>query len=214
MIIRGYISIYLYLGIILLVADILKKKYNVKETLTRKIVHISVSFCYVILFAYFKNTIHLIIPPITFIILNYISYKKVLFKGMELEDKSLGTVYYPISVFILALITYFYNGFYPYFGIGLFCMGLGDGFAPIIAEKIKSKKIYKDKTLSGSLTVFIISILITLAFNSMFVIGYSISDILIIGVGSFVLELIGIKGLDNLYLPLGIAFLSFSLGGF
>ena len=209
MIVKGYIYTYLYIFLILGIASLLYKKGN--GTYTRKIIHIGVSFSYVIFYKYFGNSIHIIIPPITFIILNYISYKKGTFKTME-EINSPGTVYYAISSFILALITYLYPAFYPYFGIGLFVMAFGDGFAPIIGKNIKGIKIYKDKTLAGSITVMIISLIVILIFNQLFSLNYNIWKIGLISIVSVFLEIIGKKGLDNLSLPLGVALVSFLLG--
>jgi len=209
MIIKGYIFTYLYIFLIIGLSSLLYKKGN--GTITRKIIHIGVAFYYVIAYHYFKTSIHLIVPPISFVILNYISYKKNIVKSME-EEASPGTVYYALSVFILALITYFKNDFYPYFGIGLFIMAFGDGIAPITGKYLKSKKIYQDKTLFGSLTVFILSIVVVCIFNHIFKINYSIIKIILIGIFSTVLEIIGKKGLDNLSLPLGSSLISYLLG--
>ena len=132
---------------------------------------------------------------------------------MENNKSSLGTIYYPISVSIMALITYFYNDFYPYFGIGLFAMAFGDGLAPIISEKIKSRKIYKNKTIIGTLSVFIVSMIVVLIFNNYFKLDLSIIKIMFIAISSSFLELIGINGLDNLYLPIGLSIISFIIGG-
>lgn len=212
MIVKGYIFTYLYLILLLLITDILHKKFNVSEIITRKIVHIFVSFCWVILYVYFKNTIHIIVPPITFIIVNYISYKKNIFKGMENDDNSIGTVLYPVSVLIMCIITYFEPKYYLAFGIGLFIMAFGDGLAPIIARKIKSNKLINDKTISGSLTVFVVSILVMLMFDTIFKIGFNIVQYLIIAILSTILELIGTKGLDNLYIPLGVSIIIYLMG--
>ncbi|MBU0493563.1 MAG: DUF92 domain-containing protein, partial [Chloroflexi bacterium] len=47
---------------------------------------------------FYPNAYFAIIPPLSFIVLNYISYRREVFKAMELEDKgNLGTVYFPIS---------------------------------------------------------------------------------------------------------------------
>ena len=209
MIIKGYIYVYLYIFIVFGVASLLYKNGN--GSLTRKIIHIGVAFYYVFFYKYFGSSIHIVIVPLTFIILNYISYKKSILKSME-EDSSPGTVYYAISSFILAVITYLYPEFYPYFGIGLFVMAFGDGLAPIVGNMIKSKRIYGDKTLSGSLTVFSLSIVIVVIFNSLFNLDLNVLKIIIIGLVSLGLELIVKKGLDNLSLPLGVALVSFGLG--
>lgn len=212
MIVKGYIFTYLYLALVLFISFILNKYFNVREIITRKIIHISISFCYVIFYKYFGSTIHVIVPPITFIILNYISYKKDLFKGMEGSVKSLGTVYYPISVFIMGLATYFDPSFYPYFGIGLFAMAFGDGFAPLIAGYLRSMKIYDNKTLVGSLTVFVITFVLCILFGYSFNLNFKIIDILLVSFSSVTLEMIGKRGLDNLYLPLGVSLVGYLLG--
>ncbi len=209
MILKGYILTYGYILLILVITSILHKK--ISGILTRKIIHVGISFCFIIFYKYFGCTFNIMVPPFTFIILNYISYKKGLLKSME-ENKSPGTVYYAVSVFIMCLITYFNNDFYPYFGIGLFVMAFGDGFAPIVSHYIKSMKIYKDKTLVGSLTVFIISIIVVLIFNKIFSLNYEYFKIILIGIISLLLELIGRKGIDNLLLPLGVSIISYLLG--
>ena len=209
MIVKGYIYTYLYIFLVLGVASLLYKKGN--GGVTRKIIHIGVSFYYVFFYKYFGTSIHIIIVPITFIILNYISYKKNILKSME-EENSPGTVYYAVSSTILAIVTFFYPKFYPYFGIGLFTMALGDGFAPIIGKSIKSKKIYGDKTLAGTLTVIIISIIVLVVFDKIFGINYKIYEIIVISIWSGLLEVLSKKGLDNLSLPLGIALISWWFG--
>lgn len=209
MILKGYIFTYLYIFTIIGLSSLIYKKGNGKYT--RKIIYIGVAFFYIISYKYFGTTIHMIIPPLSFIILNYISYKKSIIKSME-ENNSPGTVYYALSVFILALITYFRNDFYPYYGIGLFTMALGDGIAPIISSFIKSKKIYNDKTLAGSITVLIVSIIVGCIFNQFFILNFKIWEIIIIGIISSLLELLGKKGIDNLTLPLGVSIVSFVLG--
>lgn len=211
MIIKGYLFTYLYLIFILVFTYFLSGKLNIRKKITRKVTHILVTFCVVIMFYYFKYSIHMIIPPITFIILNYISYKRNIFKGME-DGNSLGTVYYPISVFIMSLLTYLNNDLAPAYAIGLFSMGLGDGFAPLVAGYLKSRKIINNKTIIGSLTVLIISSLVALFFSYYFRLDYNLLKILIIGISASLIELIGIKGLDNLYLPLGIFLIVIILG--
>ena len=211
MIVKGYVYTYLYLLLVFGISYIINKKSN--ALISRKFIHIAPSFCFIIFYKYLRNSFHLLVVPLTIIIFNYVSYKKKLLKPME-EESSLGTVYYAVSIFIFGLITYLNNNFYCYFGIGWFIMAFADGAAPIIGKYIKSPKIYKDKTLNGSLTVFGVAVVVCVIFNVIFNIGYSVFDIIIIGISSFILELIGVKGFDNITLPLGVAFISYLLGGF
>ena len=209
MIIKGYILTYLLILVILIIAKLLYIRSN--GTLTRKFIHISVSFCYVIFYKYFGTSIHILLASFSFIVLNVLSYKYDIVKEME-EKKSLGTIYYAISIFLMSLITYFKHDFYIAFGIGLFILGFGDGFAALFGQMIKSPKIYKDKTLIGTLTVFIMSILVMLVFNYIFGINFSIIKIIIVGIVASLLELFGTKGIDDLYLPLGVSGLVYLLG--
>ena len=211
MILLGYLFTYLYIIFILLFTIFLNKKYNVKKDITRKIIHILVTFSWIIMNYFFKYTYHMIIPPLTFIIFNYISYKYNFLKSME-NSESKGTIYYPVSVLLMAIFTFYNNNFAPAYAIGLFCMGLGDGFAPLIANSIKSKKIINNKTVSGSISVLIITLIVVLIFNYYFNLNFSLFEFLTIAVIATLIELIGVKGLDNLYLPLGISFLVYILG--
>ena len=214
-IVLGYALTYIYIFGVLLLTNILKKKKNYSDETSRKIVHVLVTFNWIIMIYFFSDTWHLIIPPVTFLILNYISYKKDIFKVMELNDKknnSLGTVYYPISTIILSVLTVIDSRFIAPYGIGMFCMGLGDGLAPYFGHKFKSHvfRIFgHEKTLYGSLTVFIFSILASIIFTLYFNLPLTIIEIIVISFIGSVLELIGVKGLDNLFLPLGTAILSY-----
>lgn len=209
MIIKGYILTYLYILLLLVIAKLLYIRHD--GTLTRKFIHIGVSFCYVIFYKYFGTSIHLLLASFSFIILNVLSYKYDIVKEME-EKKSLGTVYYAISIFVMALITYFKHDFYISFGVGLFVLAFGDGFACLFGQKIKSPKIYKDKTLVGTLTVFIMSIIVMVVFNHIFGISYGIIKIIVISIIASLLELFGVKGIDDLYLPIGVSILYYLLG--
>ncbi len=203
MIILGYILTYLYLLLVLIVSQVLYNKYKVKKIITRKIVHIFIAFVWFIMYYFFKDSIHIIVPPFTFIFLNYLSYKKNIFKSIE-NKESFGTIYYPISVFIMALLTYIFPNLIGGYAIGLFSMALGDGLAPLIASRFKTIKLINNKTISGSFTVFFVTIMVCLFFNIYLELDYNILTLFIISVCASLIELIGIKGLDNLYLPLGI----------
>lgn len=205
-----YILVFAYIFIILGISGLLKKKKILSDEGNRKLVHILVSGAYIIMYKVIYININIIIIPLLFAIINYISNKKNIFKGMEISTrKSYGTVYYPISMAIMATITYFKPEFYPYYGIGLFIMAFADGFAPIIGNKIKSKKVLNtDKTVVGSITVFIISIIVIVIFNRIFNLELELFKILILGIYSTAVELVSSK-YDNLLLPLATSLLAY-----
>lgn len=205
-----YIITFFYIFIILFISAVLKNKKIISEETSRKMVHILVSFAYIIMYKIIYININIVIIPAIFILINFISYKKNIFKGMEITSrKSMGTIYYPMSMTIMALITYFYPDFYPYYGIGLFIMAFADGLAPIIASKFQSRKIFNEnRSVNGSITVFITSIIIILIFNRVFNLDISLIKIVLLGCISMFLE--GVSGkYDNLILPIGISIASF-----
>ena len=93
--------------------------------------------------------------------------KKNLFSVMErkLNNNSLGTVFYPISMFVLSILAIIDSKFIAPFGIGLFCMAIGDGLAPFFGENKNNFKFSNKKTLQGSFVVFISSVIIIILFS-------------------------------------------------
>ena len=78
---------------------------------SRKYIHIMLSNWWIIAMVFFDNMFWAAATPLLFVIVNYLSYKKGIIKVMERDDKdenkeSLGTVYYALSLFILALLTF------------------------------------------------------------------------------------------------------------
>ncbi|MCF0147551.1 MAG: phosphatidate cytidylyltransferase [Clostridium sp.] len=175
---------------------------------SRKFIHIGVSNWWIIAMIFFDNNIYAAIVPALFVIINYISYKKQVFKAMERDGSKndLGTVYFAVSLLILALIT-FRNIEYSYIGaLGILIMGYGDGLAAVIGVKYGKhtfEVLGNKRSLEGSLAMFIfsfvVSVIILYIFSGTNVFLYS----LIIAIVSTGLEALSPYGLDNLTVPLG-----------
>ena len=206
-ILLGYLLTYIYVFLILILLGILKSKKRIKEQTSRKLVHILMGFTWLIMVYFFKNSIHMIILPITMVIFNFLSYKFNIMQSMEQEKKdSKGTIYYAISFVVLACLTYYDNNFLPFYGIGIFTMALGDGFAPLIGRKFNKLKIKNtNKTYAGSFTVMIFTVIIIIIFKSIYQLNLNFIEILLLGLISIPLELLNKKGSNNLTLPLGIS---------
>ncbi len=213
MIFLGYILTIIYVFIILIISSVLKIKKAISAEQCRKIVHIFVSLAWIIMYLTLKDSIHILIIPLFFIIFNYISYKYKVIPGMEIGNrKSLGTIYYPVSMLIMATFSYINNQFLPIYGMSLFTMAFADGLAPIIAEKIPTGKIFNtSKTFSGSITVFVVSLLIIIIFTTFFKLELSLIRIIFISLLNTIIELYSKKGLDNLTLPLGMFLITYIL---
>lgn len=159
--ILGIVVSYLYIALVIIGAKIFEKR---GKEVSRKFIHIMLGNWWIIAMFFFTNVWFAIFVPATFVVINYLSYKKDLIKVMERDEQDgLGTVYYAISLFVLAIISF---GIFKQPELGLIptlVMAYGDGLAAVIGKSIKSKR-YKlsesKKSFAGSLTMFIITTLL------------------------------------------------------
>ena len=204
----GIIVSILFVVLIIAISSLLTKFKKLSNEGSRKFIHVGVSNWWIIAMIFFDNNIYAAIVPGLFVIVNYISYKKQVFKAMERDGskKDLGTVYFALSLLILALIT-FRNTEFSYIGaLGILTMGYGDGLAAVVGVKYGKRKFRifgNEKSLEGSLTMFIfafiVSLIILYTFNPVNAVLFS----LIIALFSTSFEALSPYGLDNLTVPLG-----------
>ena len=209
----GIIISLLFVFCIIGISTILTKKKIISGEVSRKFIHIGVCNWWIIAMIFFDNRYYAAIVPALFVVINYISYKYQVIEAMERDGgkKDLGTVYYAISLLILALFTVG-EGNNGYIGaLGILTMGYGDGLAAVvgtfkgtkytlIGENLKSKE--------GTFTMLVVTFtVITL------VLGIC-TDIAIVGVILYslglsivatLLELFTPHGLDNLTVPIGVS---------
>jgi len=209
----GLIVSYVYIFGVIFSAKLVEKHGT---EAARKYIHIMLSNWWFIVMIFFDNVIWACIGPASFVVINYISYKKNLIAIMERTDQEkdgLGTVYYALTLLILTIATYGF-GVSPLVALaGILVMGYGDGFAAVIGKKVKSKVYHigkGKKSVAGSITMYIFSLII---FGVLFLIlGTSYWWIKAIGLAILMtaVEAVSIKGTDNLTVPL-LASLLFGL---
>ena len=208
MIALGYTLTFGWVFLVLGLTLLLKKKTGADDEVSRKIVHVLVAFAYLPMYFCFGMTWHLLVPPAVFIVLNAVSYRRGLFAAMERTDeskKSLGTVYYAVSMTVMAALCLAAPRCMPCYAMGLFCMALGDGFAPVFGSIQKgNRRLLGQRTLYGSLSVLAICFLVAAAVNALFRMGLPFWTLPVIALVATALELVSGRGLDNLTLPLGI----------
>lgn len=203
--IAGIILSYVFIAIIIIAAKFFEKAG--KEA-SRKFIHIMLSNWWFLAMHFFSNTLWASIVPLSFVIINYISYKKNLISVMEREDnkeEGLGTVYYALSLFLLSIFTF---GIIKKPEIGLcsiLIMGYGDGLAAIVGKSIKSMpyKIGKTrKTLAGSCTMLFISFFIVAIFLCSMQSELWMLKSILVAISVTILEAVSIKGTDNITVPI------------
>ena len=212
MIATGYLLSFGY-GVLCLLAAFLLSCLGVKKAITRKLVHIFIGFEWVILYLFHGATYHFLIVCLAFLALLIVAYKKKLLQMISSDgDNAPGTVYYAVSMSLMALASLIDQRFILPFGLAVFVTSFGDGFAGLLGGLVKkhNPKIYKQKTLVGALANFVLStataIVFMLAFRGM---GLTPTHCLVIGALSVGIELISAFGLDNITLPLSVGIFTY-----
>lgn len=202
--IMGIIVSFIYVFSVIFLAKFLER---FGKEASRKAVHILVCNWWLLAMGFFDSPIWAAVVPACFVVLNYLSYRFQLFSSMErgAGKGDLGTVYYAISLLVLALITFGPLNNPVVGGVGILIMGYGDGLAAVVGTrwpKVPYKLLGSEKTLSGSLTMLTASFLVTLILLA----GTGQTQVLVpaitLAVLATALEAITPLGLDNLTVPL------------
>ena len=213
-ILLGYLLTFGWVFLVLGLTLVLKRRRGLSDEVSRKIVHISVAFAWVPMVLCFGTSLHALVPPLAFVVLNAVSYHRNLFAAMERSDtekKSLGTVYYAVSMAVMAFWTYLMPECLGCYGAGLFCMALGDGLAPIFGSiRRGNRQLFGGRTLYGSLCVFFVCFFVVSVFCWLFALPLGVGQMALVALAAVVLELVGVHGYDNLTLPLGVFLLTFA----
>jgi phytol kinase len=202
-----------YLAILVTISEALNRAIADDPELTRKIVHIG-SGNVILLAWWLKIDTWVIIAAgaiaATIALTSY--FIPILPSINSVGRKSLGTLFYAVSIGILAYL--FWDDFPEYTAIGILIMAWGDGMAAIIGQRL-GKHTYQIgqtvKSWEGSLAMAISSYLVTASILC-FVRGnrweiWAISAI--ISVSVTILEAFSQLGIDNLTVPLIGAILVF-----
>lgn len=204
----SYVLIFLVIGL----STVLQKAKIIGDEGARKFIHIGVSNWWILAMIFFTDNNRMwfaMIPPITFIILNYISYRQNLFKAMERGGQgNLGTVYFPISLLILVILTFGILDRPEVGAIGILTLGYGDGFAAVFGVKYGKHKLAFGKSVEGSLAMFVASLVVGVMVSTLvFSLTTALFVGLVIALLATVIELFSPKGFDNLTVPLATSLL-------
>ncbi len=190
-------------------------KFGMPKKFTRKIVHILVGFEWVILANFMGATYHFLIVCVVFTAALALSFFKKLLPAMSSDgENDPGTVYYGVSMTVMSIVCLFLPEMLVPFGIGVFCTSFGDGLAGVVGQLVRkhNPKIFRNKSLLGTLTNAIASFGVAMIFRAIYSdLSLSIWHCVFIAILSAGLELIGAYGLDNLFITLGVAFFTYSL---
>lgn len=208
----GVIVSFGFVGCVLIIALSLYKYTDTPTWVTRKIVHILVSNWWFLLLFFFTDLEYAVIGPLFFIAANLVSHRYHLIPAIELADsrKNLGTVYFPITLFILVVSGYtgvvsLYAG-----GVGVLVMGYADGLASLVGRRFGRSRIRiadRRKTVAGTLTMFLVSFFVVFALDNFWSSQpLAVYAVVVIAGSAALIELFTPFGLDNITVPIITAF--------
>jgi len=201
----GLVVSYLWVFAVLGAGEGLRIVLKLRRDFTRKFVHIGVGLWAIGTVLVFQNWYFAVIPPLSFIVLNCISYRREVFKAMEVADKSnLGTVYFPISFAIIIALCWAWPAV---IAAGLMPMTWGDALASIIGTRWGRRRYTvggSTRSLEGSGAMFVFSLasvfLVLVGFGTT-VVAAGVYALIVAAVTTLV-EAVSILGLDNITVPL------------
>jgi phytol kinase len=173
--------------------------------ISRKAIHISVG-TFVAFWPLFLTWRQIEILSLAFVVGVAISQKLKIFRALHsVQRPTWGELFFGLSVGLVAFATHSP----AIYVVALLHMSLADGLAAILGVKYGASNAYvvfgARKSLTGTVTFAVVSAAILITFAVQQHTGFHLSFALLI-IGSALLENLAVRGLDNLLIPLLIAF--------
>jgi len=206
---RALLLSFAYVLTVLLVFDFLRRR-GVSVTLTRKAVHIAVGMWVFPTLWLFDHWTWALLPPVIFAVLNALSLRFRFFGAIEVVERSLGTVLFPLS-FAGLLALFWPIGREEIAVAGIMAMTWGDAMASVIGKAYgqRSYRVWgQSKTWVGSLACFswtMLAIVLTLRFSGKMGPVPALLYAAAAGLVAAVAEALSPKGTDNLFVPFATA---------
>ncbi len=199
---------FVYVFVAIGLGELLRRSLHLSQGFTRKFIHIAVGMISIPTVLMFKSLYWAIIPPLAFIVINYLDYRFGLIQAMMSSNRSnLGTVYFPIS-FAVILAVFWGNPTMPTTHPHLIVAALmpltwGDALAAVVGERIGRHRytiLGHTRSLEGSATMLVVSGLATwLALGNLSPSAAYVATI--VAWGATLVEAISPWGIDNLTVP-------------
>lgn len=190
---------------LLMVNELWWRTHHTHGEFSRKFIHITVG-CFVAGWPFFLSWHEIELLSVAFVVVVGLSKYLNIFQAVHSAQRpTWGELFFALAVGLIALVT---HDKWVY-AAALLQMGLADGLAAVIGVRYGNRLKYlifqHPKSVAGTLTFFVTSLGILLAFNHW---GHEpLSLVFILAVTSLatVLENLAVFGLDNLAVPLLVA---------
>ena len=200
---------FVYVSLAIGLGEVLRRLFHLSQGFTRKFIHIAVGMISIPTVLWFGSLYWAILPPLAFVVINYLDYRFGLIQAMMSSNRSnLGTVYFPIS-FAAILIVFWGNPTMPTTHPHLIVAALmpltwGDALAAVVGERWGQRRytvLGHTRSLEGSATMFIVSALATFLALGMLPLPVRVVVAIVTAFGATVAESISPWGIDNLTVP-------------
>ncbi len=196
----------LFVFLILLGSELWWRKRITHSEFSRKFVHITVG-SFVAFWPFFLSWNEIRLLSLGFLVVIGLSKYFHVFRAIHsVQRPTLGELYFALAVGLLTFVT---QNEWIYMA-ALLQMSLADGFAAVMGVRFgrQSYLMFSHrKTLVGSLTFFVISLAILVAYTQLASVHLNPAFIVAAAALAAVIENFGVGGLDNLLVPLVIAVL-------
>lgn len=212
----GYIFSIIY-GAVCILAGTVLYKFGIDKRYTRKLVHILIGAEWFILYHTVGVGVHFFLVCLLFTLSLAIEYRMKFLPAMSSSgDNAPGTVYYGASMTVLSFASIFIPDLIFPFGIAVLCTSLGDGIGGIVGSSVKRRnsKIYREKTLFGTVSMLFVSFVSIFLFSLAYGYRISILSIFLLALFAASVELVSLRGLDNLTVPISTAILAYVISLF
>jgi phytol kinase len=192
---------------ILLLSEYSWRRHWFNNEFGRKFVHVTVG-SFVAFWPFFLSWNEIRLLSVAFLVVVIISDRLKIFRAIHsVQRPTFGEICFAAVVGLLTLITQS-KGIYA---AALLQMSLADGFAAIVGTRYGRENKYHilghTKSVAGTCAFLVTSILILTGYSVFSVNGLPISIVFAGAAGAALLENLGLRGLDNLLVPLFIGLL-------
>lgn len=205
---------FVYVLIVLGLAEGLRRWREYSSDFTRKFIHIGVGMYSLMVAPLFDRWQLAIIPPAAFVIINFLDWRFGVMQAMTSSDRSnLGTVYFPLA---FAVIIWLFWEQPALLVASLMPLTWGDAMAAVLGKRYGRRHYTvfgSTRSLEGSLAMFgfsLVSVWIALAAHGA---PQPLSAALGTALGATFVEAASPFGLDNLSLPAVSALILWLIAG-
>lgn len=210
------------LGGLMVAAELIRKFFHWPPQLTRKLVHVLTGFFVFAVIAKMQSPLPVLAINAGFVLFIALALRLDWFPAMHRTGPSLGTVFYPLSFFLLALWGWYHHRLEVL--IGMMLLAFSDALAALVGGLFSQAPRWRpwreEKTLPGMAAMFFSSWFIALVFllwppvgadhpalplPAALAAGFCLAVFATLG------EALSVRGSDNLSVPLLSAFLAFYL---